>query len=160
MFTRRSLSLFRVLSPRFMFSCTTIASIIEYFKCFVSYCYALFPWKWNLETIPWIIRGLSLVLMKLPTKNYECASGHESGHVFQARLWVHFRYVTEMHWPRRPGKPSCRQLRRTETMLKSDQPFFLIFPLAFLLSLTLILSLTPSLTLIFTPTVTLDLGPS
>ena len=38
MFTNVSLSLFRVLSPSFIFSRITIASIFAYVKCIVSYC--------------------------------------------------------------------------------------------------------------------------
>ena len=50
-----SLSLFRVLSPSFIFWCKTITKISAYFKCIVSCCCSCK--KWNLETIPWIVKN-------------------------------------------------------------------------------------------------------
>ena len=50
-----SFSLFRVLSPSFIFWCKTITKISAYFKCIVSCCCSCK--KWNLETIPWIVKN-------------------------------------------------------------------------------------------------------
>ena len=60
--------LFRVLSPSFMFLCTTIASIFAYFKCIDSYSCS--RENETLETIPFNNEGLSLVKTKFPMKNY------------------------------------------------------------------------------------------
>ena len=63
-FTRESLSLFRVLSPSFIFSCTTIASSFAHLYCIVIYC----CWRENDNTLN--NERLSLVMTKLPIKNY------------------------------------------------------------------------------------------
>ena len=60
--------LFRVLSPSFMFLCTTIASIFAYFRC--NYSYSCSRENETLETIPLNNEGLSLVKIKFPMKNY------------------------------------------------------------------------------------------
>ena len=54
-----------VLSPKFIFSCTTIASIFAYVKCIVSYCCS--RENETLRQYPWIIRD-SLVKTKFLTK--------------------------------------------------------------------------------------------
>ena len=121
-------------------------------------------WRMTLGEVPLLLRPhlavtLFEILNCLSSPWASLLRAMRSGSWFRTRFLVRFGYVTEMHWPRRPGKTGCRQLKRTETMLKSDQPIFLIFPLAFSLSLTLILTLTLSLTFSLTPTLTLDLSP-